>query len=258
MNKRILVICTFLVFSIFANAQKKSDMLVEISNLKTERDSLKSLVTTAQKNEKVSTARAESFESQVTELQDANTTLMKNLNTFAEISSKNSDNVNAAMASLQNKENQLKYIRDAISQNDSTAVIVLTNSKQTLGENAKISVVNGEVVISESLPVLFGNDTGTTVSGSSESFLGQIASVLNANPNMMLTVEGLSMTGDLDLPAKQAASITALLQKKFAVDPSRMGSLGRDGNLKEGILMRIHPKYDQFYLMVRGNMKATK
>lgn len=258
MNRKAFFTLTLLVFSFLALGQKKSDLLAEINQLKTERDSLKSLVTTAQKNEKVSTARADSFESQVTELQDANATLMKNLNTFAEISSKNSDNVNKAMASLQDKEKQLKDIRDAISQNDSTSVIVLTNAKQTLGENAKIAVINGEVVISETLPTMFGSDASVNVAASAEAFLGQIASILKANPRMVATVEGLSMTGELDLAANQAASITSVLQKKFGVDPSRMASLGKDGNLKEGVLIRIHAKYDQFYLMVRENMKSNK
>ncbi len=233
-------------------------MLSEINQLKMERDSLKSTLVTAQKNERVSTAKAESFEAHVAELQDANATLMKNLNTFAEISSKNSDNVNKAMASVQEKEKQLKSIRDAISQNDSTAVIVLTQAKQTLGENARISVLNGEVVLSESLATMFGKDNGTAVTATSEGFLGQVAGILNANPKMMVTVEGLSMTGDLDLPAKQAASVASVLHKKFGIDPTRISSLGKDGNLKEGVLIRMHPKYDQFYLMVRENMKGNK
>ncbi len=254
--KKIILSLSFVLFlATIGSAQKKSELIAQIDGLKKQLDSVKSLVIVAQKNEKISTARAESFEVQVQELQDANATLLKNLNSFAEVSNKNSNIVNSAMASLEAKEKQLKAIKDAISSNDSTAIVVLTNAKQTLGENAKVSVSNGAVVISESLNALFGGDTGTTVTGTAETFLGQLAQILNVNPEMALTIEGLSMTGDLDLPAKQAASVASVLQTKFSIDPSRITALGRDGNLKEGVLLKIHPKFDEFYLMVRENMK---
>ncbi|MCJ7465290.1 MAG: hypothetical protein MUO53_01180 [Maribacter sp.] len=239
----------------YGYGQKKSELLDEINHLRTELEATKALVTTAQKNEKISTARAESFETQVQELQAANGTLLKNLNSFAEVSNKNSENVNRAMSSLGEKEKQLKDINDAISKNDSTAIIILTNAKQTLGENARISVQNGEVVISESLETLFGGDTAMEVASSAEAFLGQIAAILNANPNSAVTVEGLSMTGELDLAARQAAAVASVLQKKFAVDPERITILGKDGNFKEGIAIKIHPKYNRFYIMVKENIK---
>lgn len=255
MNRIILSLCVILSVSSALYSQRKSDLIAEIENLKSQLDSVNSEVVLAKKNEKVSLARAESYENQVVELQDANATLMKNLNTFAEISSKNSDNVNRAMASLQNKENQLKAIKDAIAKNDSTAIVVLTDAKRTLGENARISVVNGAVIISESLDALFGGDTNVAVMPTAESYLGQIAQLLNANPKMAVTIEGLSMTGNLDLPAKQAFSVADVLETKFSIDPNRITALGRDGNLKEGVLLKIHPKFDEFYLMVKENMK---
>jgi hypothetical protein len=239
----------------YGYGQKKSELLDEINHLRTELAATKALVSTAEKNEKISTAKAASFETQVQELQAANTTLLKNLNSFAEVSNKNSENVNRAMVSLGAKEKQLKDINDAISKNDSTAIIILTNAKQTLGENARISVQNGEVVISESLETIFGGDTASEVASSAEPFLGQIAAILNANPNSNVSVEGLSMTGELDLAARQAASVASVLQKKFAVDPERITILGKDGNFKEGIAIKIHPKYNRFYLMVKENIK---
>ena len=122
MNRILLSLCVVLSVSCSLYGQRKSELIAEIDNLRMQLDSLKSEVVEARKNEKVSLVRAESFEAQVTELQDANATLMKNLNTFAKISSKNSDNVNKAMASLRDKENQLKAIKNAIASNDSTAM----------------------------------------------------------------------------------------------------------------------------------------
>ncbi|QCX00028.1 hypothetical protein FGM00_07910 [Aggregatimonas sangjinii] len=248
----LLVLCIVSSSSVFG--QKKSELLTKIEVLKFERDSVKALVADAERNERLSTARAKSLQSQVTELQDANASLLKNLNSFATVSTKNSENVNLAMASLQVKEAQLKGINDAIAKNDSTAIVVLTNAKQALGEDAKIGVSNGAVLISTDLTSLFGSDSETTISTEAEPWIQQIGQILKLNPEMAVTIEGLSMTGDLNLPAQQSAAVGSALQK-LEIDPDRITTLGKDGNLKEGIVIKIHPKYDDFYMMVKENMK---
>lgn len=248
------LLLTILVTS-FSQAQRKSDLIAEITVLKSQLDSVKAEVSDARKNEKISLTEAESYKSQVTELQAANQTLMKNLNSFAEVSNKNTNIVNTAMATIESKEAQLKNVKDAIASNDSTALVVLTNAKQTLGENAKIGVSNGAVIISYGLATIFGSDTGTTVTPESEAWVVKIAEVLKANPTTSLTVEGLSMTGDLNTPALQAMAVKTLLQNKYEIAAERISSIGRDGNLKEGVLFKIHPNYDEFYSMVKEEMK---
>jgi outer membrane protein OmpA-like peptidoglycan-associated protein len=250
-----ITIGSFLLLTTGINAQKKSDLMAQIASLQTELQNTKALVSEAQKNEKISLAKAESFETQVLELQDANATLLKNLNSFAMVSSKNSDNINKTLASLEDKERQLKSIKDAIASNDSTALVVLTNAKQTLGENVKIAVSNGSLVISESLETLFGNEAKSVVTPQSEDWLGKIAGILNANPSMSLTVEGLSMTGNLGLATQQASSVAGIIQTKYGIDPKRITALGKDGNFKEGVNLKIHPSFEAFYLMTREKMK---
>ncbi|MDO6820384.1 hypothetical protein [Zobellia sp. 1_MG-2023] len=254
--KHPLLILALLIFTCLSvQAQRKSDLLEEIAQLKMQLDSVNDQVFDARKNEKVAVAKAESFETQVTELQNANNTLMKNLNSFAEVSNKNSNMVTTAMASLEAKENQLKAIKDAIATNDSTTIVVLTNVKQTMGENAKIAVSGGAVVVSSDLSSLYGSDTGTTLTPEGEAWVEKIANILIANPSTSVTIEGLSMTGDLETPAKQSMTIAAALQNKFAIASERMTALGRDGNLKEGVQVNIHPDFNKFYLMVREQMK---
>lgn len=255
-----LLLTLLVIFSSVSlvTAQRKSELIAEIDNLKSELDSVKTELFTAKKIEKASVVKAEALETQVNELQDANATLLTNLNNFAKVSNKNSDIANSAMASLQAKEGQLKAMKDAIAKNDSTAIVVLTNAKQTLGENAKIAVSNGAVIISSGLSSLFGSDTESTLTDEGKAWIEKIAAILNVNPDVNLTIEGLSMTGDLDLPGKQAATIASLLQKDFAVAPERLTSLGRDGNLKEGISFKLHPSYHAFYLMVKEKMKNSK
>jgi len=250
--KKILPCCfIFLFLTASLSAQKKSELLAQISVLKTELDSVTNLVATSQRNERISNAKSESLEEQIAELQNANETLMKNLNDFATVSSKNSNNVSKAMESLQAKEAQLKAINDALSRNDSTAIVVLTNAKNSLGENARIGVSKGGVVISESLETL------TALTPTAEPWLEKVATILKANPKMNLTVEGLTMTGELGIAAQQATAIATLLQQKFEINPERITALGMDGNLKEGVALKIHPKFNDFYLMVKENMKNS-
>ncbi len=254
--KRTLLLLSLTLFTYsIVQAQKKSELFAQIETLKSELDSVSGLVKDARKNERLSTARAESFEGQVLELQNANATLLKNLTNFAEVSNKNSQNINNVLASLEQKESQLKGINDAIASNDSTAIVTLTNAKQTLGENAKIGVSNGALVISESLDTLFGGSANNTLTPESEPWIGKVAQLLKANPNMSLTLEGLSMTGELTLATQQAAAIASILQTKFEIDSGRIMVKGKDGDFKEGINFKIHPKYDAFYAMVKSNVK---
>ncbi|MBM1107259.1 hypothetical protein JQC67_13980 [Aurantibacter crassamenti] len=255
MNKLILTFCAVLFLCNLSNAQRKSDLIAEVATLRTQLDSVSAVVAEAKNNEKIGLSEAESYKKQVTELQDANLTLMKNLNSFAEVSNKNTSIVNTAMATIEAKEAQLKKIKAALSSHDSTALVVLTNAKQTLGEDAKIGVANGAVIISSKLASIFGDDTGTTVTASSEEWLGKIAAILKANPKSSITIEGLSMTGDLKTPAQQAMAIEDILKDKFEIAPERLSSSGRDGNLKEGVIIKIHPNYLDFYDMVKEEMK---
>ncbi len=255
MKKLLLSLLLLSATASTLTAQKKSELLAEIEILKSRLDSTESVVIEARKNEKIGISRAASFETQVKDLQSANATLLKNLNSFAEVSSKNSSAINQALSSLEQKENQLKFIIDGIASNDSTAIVVLTNAKQTLGEEAKIGVSNGAVIVSASLDMLFGNSSNTAITSTSEPWLGKFASILKANPKMQLTIEGLTMTGELDIAALQANAIAGLLQKNYEIDPGRIVTLGKDGNFKEGINLKLHPNYAQFYFMVKENMK---
>lgn len=255
MNKNILLLFLLIGVCWVTQAQKKSELIAELNDLKIKLDSTENLLNESSRTEKASLAKAASLETQVNELQAANATLLKNLNSFAEVSNKNSAAVNQALASLEAKEDQLKGITDAISRNDSTIIVLLTNAKQTLGEEAKLKVAGGSLVVSASLTSLFVKDTEAEVSETALPWLEKVAQILKANPDVALTIEGLSMTGELNLAAQQATAVASVLQKNFEIDPTRMASRGRDGNFKEGIDLKLHPKFDSFYLNVKESMK---
>ncbi|WP_419211275.1 hypothetical protein ACNR9Q_11015 [Maribacter sp. X9] len=252
-----LLFCSTLFFAgiLNINAQKKSDLITQNQELKFQLDSIKGIVNMAKRNERIGLNKADELQKQVTELQDANATLMTNLNSFAALSSQNSENINRTLATLERKEAQLKGITNAVASNDSTAVMVLTRAKQTLGENAKVSVNEGTVTFSENLDFFFTNGLGVKVNPESKTWLENVAKVLNANPKSMITVASLNITGELDAALAQAATIASILIKDHGVSGDRINVIGKDGGLRESIQIKVQPDYKAFYDMAKGEVK---
>lgn len=254
--KRILLLSAFvLLSSLSLQAQKKSELIQQNQNLKFKLDSVKSIVSDAKNNEKIGLLKAKELQTQVTELQDANGTLLKNLNSFAALSSQNSENINKTLATLERKEAQLKGLVDGFASSDSTALIVLTNAKKTLGENAKIQVGDGVVIISETLDFFFADGLGTSIQEPAKMWLEKVAKIINANPKSAITVAGLNITGELDIALNQASVVSSILIKEYAVSGERVSTQGVDGGFKESLQIRIHPDYKGFYGKAKDDMK---
>jgi len=235
--------------------QKKSELISQNQELKFQLDSVNRIVSDAKRSERIGLQKAEELQSQVTELQDANATLMKNLNSFATLSSQNTANINKTLETLERKEAQIKSIIGGFASADSTALVVLTNAKRTLGENAKVQVSDGVVVVSEKLDFFFADGLGSDLLETSKEQLAKIGKLLNANPNTAITVIGLNITGELHLALNQAVAISNQLIVQNAVDGSRLQVKAQDGGFKEGIQIRIHPDYKAFYTKAKENMK---
>ncbi|MFX0557940.1 hypothetical protein ACOCEA_14160 [Maribacter sp. CXY002] len=253
---RIIPITLLLLIGSFnINAQRKSELIEQNQELKFQLDSIKRIISDAKQKEKLAELKASEIQSQVSELQDANATLLKNLNSFAALSSQNSENINKTLATLEIKEAQLKGIVNEVAGNDSTALVVLTNAKQTLGENAKVQVSNGTVIISEKLDYYFADGLGTKLLESAKPLLENIAKIANANPKTIITITGMSITGELDVALDQAATVAALLIKDYGINGERINAKGMDGGLKESLQIRIHPNYEGFYEKSKNDMK---
>jgi len=98
--------------------------------------------------------------------------------------------------------------------------------------------------------------------------LQKIATTLNKNKKIKIIVEGNSnalkfdgktLMNNWDLSSRQAAAVVRVLQKNYKVSPKRMKAIGRSEYATEGIetatRIIIDPKFDQFYDMVKTNMK---
>ncbi len=237
------------------SAQRRSELQAQIDTLQRQLREARSEISTAQQREQASLAQAESYQAQVTELKDANATLLKNLGSFAEVSNKNNAALNQALASLQAKEAQLSSMTATVGRNDSTIIALLTDAKRTLGPDAQLKVASGSLVISGSLDQLFGSDTGQQLTEGAAPWLERVANLLKAHPQLAVTVEGLSMTGDLSLAALQGTAVMNALRDTYQVAPERLRARGRDGNFSEGVDVLLHPDYRGFYASVRSEIK---
>lgn len=255
MRKLVLLSVAMVLGCLSLSGQRKSELIAQNQELKFKLDSVKRIVSDAKQGEKIGLLKADELQTQVTDLQDANSTLMKNLNSFATLSSQNSENINKTLATLGRKEAQLKSIIGGFASADSTALVVLTNAKKTLGENAKVQVSEGIVIISEKLDFFFADGLGTMLLEQSKELLEKVAKILNANPKAAVTVVGMNITGELNLALNQAATVSNELIASYAVDGSRINAQGKDGGFKEGIQIRIHPDYQAFYVKAKEDVK---
>ncbi len=262
----ILVLGTFI-----GQAQKKKDLLFEIDELKLKLDTIQTALASARKGEKVSLARMEVAEAELQEVRKTNATLLENLKSFSEVSSKNSENVEKALASLREKENQLKIVKDALSSNDSITLVVLTAFKGALQGEAKTSIRNGEVILTIPNLTLFGeDDKNFNIEETAKPLLQKIATVLNTNPDLKFSIEGNSNAlsfketdksiDNWDLSSRQAAAIARILQTSYTVDPKRITAIGRSEYGSEAVVetvteIVIEANFQSFYNTIKEEMK---
>ncbi|NAY90844.1 hypothetical protein GTQ34_02840 [Muricauda sp. JGD-17] len=256
--KKNLLLITFLCLSAFSFSQRKSELIAQIDNLRTELDSLGQQLAEAKREISSSTAKAETLEAENVGLRDANATLLKNLGNFSELSKQNTKNVNSAMSALAQKEKQLSGINDMISANDSTAIVSLTRIKQTLGENAKVNVSEGIIVISNSVKGLFGSDTGSEFTEEGKAWLSNVAKVIMANPNFTTEIEGLNITGEFGPTFDQVAAVAKELVGTLNVPSDKLDLSAKDGNFREGINIKLQPDYRAFYAQAKNSVKIAQ
>ncbi len=252
--KKITLICTLLLFVNSGFAQKKKDLIAKISELENQISALNDSVSVAKRAINTSNSKAELAEKENGELREANATLLQNLTNFSKISKKNTETVNSALTTLNLKEQQLRNITDTFSKNDSTSIVILTKGKQVLGPDVNIGVSNGDILITNSLTSLFESDQSDILSEIGKMALEKIAQLIAQNPDRQLSIEALNITGDFDVSYLQAVAVANELWKTHQIPAERLRLITRDGNFKEGILIRLSPDYKKFYAMAKENM----
>ncbi|MEC3964569.1 hypothetical protein [Flagellimonas halotolerans] len=255
--KKKLPLILFLVIASSAFSQRKSELFAEIDTLKTRISEVEQELAKARREISSANAEAETLKAENITLRDANATLLSNMSNFSELSKQNSDNVDRAMEALARKERQLSGINDMISANDSTAIVSLTRIKQTLGENAKVGVEGGIVVISNSITALFDSDTSSELTEEGKTWLAGVASVIKTNPNFKAEVEGLNITGEYGPTYNQVAAVASALVTTLEVPAESINVTAKDGNFKEGINIKLQPDYKGFYAKAKESTKGN-
>ncbi len=250
-----ITLAFLVLFSLTVFGQKKKDLIEEVAKLKDSVAVLSDSISKANRQIKISEGNAQLFEKENQDLRDANATLLKNLSNFSQLSKQNSETVNKALAALKAKEAKQKFITDDFSSNDSIAIVVLTQAKQTLGQESKVGVSSGDVLFSNSLNSLFGSDSGTQLTVKAKEYISKIGQIIAANPNRTVTVEGLNITGEFDLTYKQAVSVATALIAIEGIKPESIKVLARDGNFKEGVLIRLSSDSKAFYEKLKTEFK---
>jgi len=256
MNRITLSLLLLVLTGTTLHAQNKKELRAQLNTLNSELESTKTELLESKKNEKISAARADSFESQLQGLEENNATLLQNLNNLTAQSNNKLDNLGSVMASLKKKEAELKFINDALTSNDSISLVVLTNFKQTLGEDANIKVESGAVAVIINHSSLFGGDANSTfLQGDATELLGKITGVIKANPDMAVTLE--IHTDDAkswENVYAQAAAVAKILVNSPEVKPERI-TVKRKTDMASTLHIKLHPNFNSFYLNARQNMK---
>ena len=258
MIKNFTLLCTLLLSLTAIQAQKKSDLLLEIENLKSKISETENELAISKKKEIVSKTEAESYKAQTDELLETNASLMQNINSFTKASIEKSENIGKTLASLRAKELQLKMISDQFNSHDSIALLVLTDLKRTMGEKSNINVAGGAVIISLNEATSSGlMSKDATEKATSNAIIEKIAAVIKSYTSTNVVIEGLTNTGEFDLAINQASNVLNIFQKQFGIINTRMMATSKDGGFTEGINIKILPKFDTFYFNLREQMKSA-
>ncbi|GGE42996.1 OmpA/MotB family protein [Psychroflexus planctonicus] len=224
-----------------------------------------------------------SYDRQIKVLENTNNALLNTQGEMAIISKTGAENLQKSLESMQEKDLQIKTMRDAINKKDSVTLALVTSLKGALDnvndEDIEISVEKGVVFVSISDKLLFGSGQ-YTVTKEARKVLEKVAKVVNDKKDFEFMVEGHTDTDPIsreviednwDLSVKRATSVVRILQDEFSVDPKRMTAAGRgeylpvasndtsDGKAKNRrTRIVVLPKLDQFFGMIEDGMKNTK
>lgn len=220
-----------------------------------------------------------SYERQIKVLENTNNALVNSQGDIVTISKKGAENLQRSLESLQEKDLQIKTMRDAINKKDSVTLALVTSLKGALDnvndEDIEISVEKGVVFVSISDKLLFGSGK-YEVTKEARNVLEKVAKVVNDKKDFEFMVEGHTdsdpisrdvIVDNWDLSAKRATSVVRILQKEFGVDPARMTAAARgefkpiasnetrDGKARNRrTRIVVLPKLDQFFGMIEDEM----
>lgn len=201
------------------------------------------------------------------------------LDRLSDLSIVNKAGAESIKQSLQSLGQQSAYIQDLsvdAKRKDSLNLALVMNLKRSLADvndsDITIDVKKGVVFISISDKLLFRSGSAT-VNSAAKNVLAKVAKVVNDHNSFDIIVEGhtdnkqlvsdASFKDNWDLSVQRASAVVRVLQKDYAVNPSRMTAGGRgeylpkaDNETSEGRSMNrrteiiVAPRLDEFFEMM--------
>lgn len=250
--KTLLPAFLMIMLTATVSGQRRSDLLAEIDTLNARLGKSQEELYTVQRQLRSAETKATQMEEQVDQLKETNEGLLKNLNNFIEASAQKTSNIGKTIDALNRREAQLKKINDQFSAHDSLAFLVLTDLKRSLGENAKIGMENGAVMIKLDNSTTFKGDNAV-INAPAKDYIGKIAAVARKYPDLAVTIESMGLD-KLEYLAKRSAAVSDLMETSFEINPERLQAQAKSG-LTDGTFIKLHPKFTTFYLWMREQMK---
>lgn len=227
--------------------------------------------------------QVERDEKELERLRAQNDKLIGNMGEMATLSKKEAENLERSLASINEKDLQIKRLNEAINRKDSVTVALVTSIKGVIGnlddEDIQVQVEKGAVFVSISDRFLFRSGS-YRLNNKAMDVLAKVAKILEAKSDFEVMIEGHTdnvsyRKGELldnwDLSVKRATAIVRVLQDDFKIDPKRMTAAGRaefvpisENETAEGRAANrrtriiILPKLDQFYGMIEEGLKEAE
>ncbi|MDX1362615.1 OmpA family protein [Arenibacter latericius] len=268
MKKNLVTALVLLLTITVTHAQSRRELLKEVEDLETRLRDAENALSEVKRQERINSAKVESYEAQVEELKTTNTSLLQNLNNFTEASTRRSENISSTLNSLRQVEGQLSTIKEALTSRDSINLAVFTLFKQTLGPDPKITMSKGAITVSLDNDFLFGGQSKSTkITPSAETIIGKIGNILKANPTMDIEIVSNSNLVNTDakknnnwkISTQQAATVASIFEDDYEVEPKRIRATGKSElglySIETATEIIVQPKFYEFYQLVKDTMK---
>jgi len=264
----------FILFSgvLLTQAQKKKELLDEITALRNQVKNTQLELINSKKREKLTLNKFEKSKDQIREAEKENQELLKTISGFTSVSNQKADNLSRSLETIKQKDTQLKVVNDALAKAEEEKLKQLTIFRDGLGTIGKVGFKNNVLVIEIPNTSLYGeeNDTAIVLTESGIKNIQKIGDLLTKHPEYHIIIEGnsnaitfekeaLLLKDNWDLSALQGATIARALHTDYKIDPKRIEISAKSEYNTSGVETEtriiIKPKFRAFFSLIKENMK---
>ena len=281
MKKYITMLFAFsIVLTSCVSTKKFNGKVAQYDSLKTDYDKVSLQLSACLDEKNKNSSRISSLESEIANLKENSTTLLKQLSTLSIITTAQSESIKKSLESLNSKDVYIMDLQKEMARKDSLNMALVLNLKGALkdvnDEDIQIKVEGSAVFISISDKMLFKSGS-YVITPRAKEVLGKVAEVIKAQPDIQFMVEGHTdnkpintgfIKDNWDLSVMRSTAVVRVLQKNYGVDPARMIAAGRSeyipvtsNDQTEGRALNrrtrivILPQLDQFFKLLEPQKK---